>query len=153
LQALVKKDPENPTYKNDLGFIWADHDMNLEESEKLVREAIEQDRKKRKKLEDLTPDEDKDNPAYLDSLGWVLFKKKAFKEAKKYLLEAVESKEGQNIEILDHLADVHVALGEKDDAIKIWEKALKSEPETKSKREQERRVIVEKKLKKIQGSK
>ena len=153
LKTLLKKDPDNPTFKNDLGFIWADHDMNLDESEKLIREAIEQDRKNRKKLEDLTPEEDKDNPAYLDSLGWVLFKKRSYAEAKKFLLEATESKEGQHIEILDHLADVHVALGEKEEAIKVWEKALKSEADKLSKRDQDRRVIVEKKLKKFQDAK
>jgi tetratricopeptide (TPR) repeat protein len=153
LQALLKDNPDNPTYCNDLGFIWADHDMNLDESEKLIRKALEEDRKNRKENEDLEPEDDKDNPAYLDSLGWVLFKKKDFKEAKKYLEEATQSKEGQHIEILDHLADTHMALGEKDDAIKTWEKALKSDPENLSKRDQERRISVEKKLKKVQESK
>jgi tetratricopeptide (TPR) repeat protein len=151
LEALLKKDPENPTFMNDLGFIWADHDMKLDESEKLIRKAIEEDRKQRKKIDDLPPEEDKDNPAYLDSLGWVLFKKKEYKEAKKYLLEAAKSKEGEHIEILDHLADVHMALDEKDEAIKVWEKALKLEDV--SKRDKERRENVEKKLKKAQESK
>src|SRR5262249_22454317 len=129
------------------GFIWADHDMKLDESEKLIRKAIEQDRKDRKKIEGLTPDEDKDNAAYLDSLGWVLFKKRNYKEAKQHLEEAVKQKEGQHIEILDHLADVHMALGEKKEAIKIWEEALKKED--LSRREKERRVVIEKKLKKV----
>ena len=44
LQTLLKKKPNNPTYNNDLGYIWADHDMNLEESEKLIRKAIEEER-------------------------------------------------------------------------------------------------------------
>jgi tetratricopeptide (TPR) repeat protein len=146
LQALVKKYPDNPTFKNDLGFIWADHDMKLDESEKLIREAIEEDRKQRKEIDDLPPEEDKDNPAYLDSLGWVLFKKKNFKEAKKHLEEAVKSKEGQHIEILDHLAEVHMALGEKADAIKVWEQAAKVDPETLTKRDRDRQSAVQKKL-------
>ena len=151
LQTLLKNDPDNPTFMNDLGFIWADHDMNLDESEKLIRKAIEAERKQRKMIEDLSPEDDKDNPAYLDSLGWVLFKKKSYKDAKKHLLEASQAKEGQHIEILDHLAETHLALGEKDDAIKVWQQSLKLE--NLSKREQERRVNVEKKLKKIQDSK
>jgi tetratricopeptide (TPR) repeat protein len=153
LQVLLKNDPDNATFNNDLGFIWADHDMNLDEAEKMIRKALDEDRKQRKKIEDLTPDEDKDNAAYLDSLGWVLYKKKSYKDAKKYLLEAIEQKEGQHIEILDHLADVHIALGEKDDAIKVWEKALKLEMDTLSKREKQRRDDVEKKLKKAQAAK
>jgi len=151
LEALLKKEPENPTFNNDLGFIWADHDMKLDESEKLIRKAIDEDRKQRKADQDLTPEEDKDNPAYLDSLGWVLFKKKDYKEAKKYLLEAVEQKEGEHMEILDHLADVHMALGEKDDAVKVWKKALAKEPETK--RDKARKEEIEKKLKKAEEGK
>ena len=92
LEILMKDDPDNPTYNNDLGFIWADHDMKLDEAEKLIRKAIEKDREQRKKIEDLPKDEDVDNAAYLDSLGWVLFKQKDYKEAKKYLLEAIKLK-------------------------------------------------------------
>jgi len=152
LQALLKQYPNNATFMNDLGFIWADHDMKLDESEKLIRKAIEEDRKDRKKVDDLPPEDDRDNPAYLDSLGWVLFKKKDFKEAKKYLEEAVKQKDGQHLEIYDHLADVHVALGEKASAIKVWEEALNKKEEL-SKREKERRLVIEKKLKKLQESK
>ncbi|MCE9530559.1 MAG: tetratricopeptide repeat protein, partial [Planctomycetes bacterium] len=50
LQALLKKDPDNPTFNNDLGFIWDEHDLHLDESEKLIRKAIEDERKLRKKL-------------------------------------------------------------------------------------------------------
>lgn len=151
LQTLLKENPDNATYHNDLGFIWADHDMKLDEAEKLIRKAIELDRKERKADETLSSEEDKDNPAYLDSLGWVLFKKKDYKEAKKYLLEAIAQKDGQHIEILDHLADVHMALGEKDEAVKQWKKCLSIDPP--SKRDEERKVEIEKKLKKVEEAK
>src|SRR5262249_26749694 len=47
LKILIEKRPKEAAYPNDLGYIWADHDMNLEESEKLVRKALELDRKRR----------------------------------------------------------------------------------------------------------
>jgi tetratricopeptide (TPR) repeat protein len=144
LQILMEEDPENPTYLNDLGFIWADHDMKLDESEKLIRKAIDKDREQRKKIEDLPKEEDVDNPAYLDSLGWVLFKKKDYKEAKKYLLEATKLEGGKHIEIFDHLADTHMALGEKGEAVKVWEEALKLKDI--SRRDAERRKNIERKL-------
>src|SRR5262249_35480103 len=40
LRMLLDKHPNNPTYNNDLGYVWADHDMNLAESEKLIRKAL-----------------------------------------------------------------------------------------------------------------
>jgi tetratricopeptide (TPR) repeat protein len=118
LKALLKKSPDSPRYNNDLGYIWADHDMNLAESEKLIRKAIDEERKLRQKLKGkIKPEQDKDSAAYLDSLGWVLFKQKKYEEAKKYLQEAVEQEEGKHIEILDHLGEVLLALGRKSEAV------------------------------------
>jgi len=141
LKALLERDPNNPTYNNDLGYIWADHDMNLEESERLIRKAIEEDRKQRRKLN--LPEGA--SAAYLDSLGWVLFKQRKYKEAKPYLEEAVKDPEGRHVEIYDHLGDVHMALGEKDEALAAWKEGLKHVGS--SPREQRRKAEVEKKLK------
>jgi tetratricopeptide (TPR) repeat protein len=148
LEILMKDDPENPTFLNDLGFIWADHDMKIDEAEKMIRKAIDLDREQRKKTEDLPKEDDVDNSAYLDSLGWVLFKKKDYKEAKKYLVEATKLKGGKHVEIYDHLADVHMVLGEKDEALKVWKEAL--EFKDLSKREQERRKSIEKKVAEVE---
>jgi len=146
LKALLVKDPDNPSYLNDLGYIWADHDKNLDEAEKLIRKALDEDRKQRRKANpDIKPEEDKDIGAYLDSLGWVLFKQKKYKEAKKYLLQAIETEDGKHVEIYDHLGETHLALGEKAEAIAAWKKGV--EVAGPSKREQERKSVVEKKLK------
>jgi tetratricopeptide (TPR) repeat protein len=151
LKQLIAEEPENPSYYNDLGFIWADHDMNFEESEKLIRKAIELDEKKRQKdLKAKKIDEveaKKPNAAYLDSLGWVLFKNKKYAEAKKYLLEASKDEdEGNHIEIWDHVADAQYALGEKKEAVETWQKALKLDDI--SKKDTERRKKITEKLKK-----
>ncbi|MFO0843593.1 MAG: tetratricopeptide repeat protein [Gemmataceae bacterium] len=144
LKILLARKPNNPTYNNDLGYIWADKGLNLAEAEKHIRRAIEEERKLRKE-ENIK----EDNAAYLDSLGWVLFKQGKAKEAKPHLLSAVKSSEGQSIEIYDHLADVHLALGEKDEAIAVMKKGL--EVAGTSKREVKRKAEVEKKLKMHEG--
>jgi len=152
LKTLLDDDPDDPGVNNDLGYIWADHDMNLDEAEKMIRKALDEDRKRRKKLNpDLTPEEDKDNAAYLDSLGWVLFKKKKFQEAKVPMLQAIKEKDGKHVEIYDHLGEIHMALGERAEAIAIWKEALKLESEEK--REKDIKVKVEKKLKQAEGEK
>jgi len=145
LRTLVKSEPDNPTYNNDLGYIMADHDMNLDEAEKLVRKALEEDKKQRLKEGKIKPEDYKDNAAYLDSLGWVLFKKKDYKEAKKYLLQALEQPEGMHTEIYDHLAETYLALDDKAEAVKAWKKAVEVAGE--SKREQSKKVEIEKKIK------
>lgn len=148
LQTLIKRNPDNPTFKNDLGFIWCDADTNLEEAEKLIKEAIDLDKKEKEKLKkEEKIDEVKPNAAYLDSLGWVLFKQKKYKEALEPLkLAAADDEDGSHLEIWDHLADCHMALGEKKEAIAAWEKALKFED--LSKRDGERRRKVSEKLRK-----
>jgi tetratricopeptide (TPR) repeat protein len=150
LQELLTRHGDNPTYNNDLGYIWADHDKNLVEAEKLIRKAIDDDRKQRQKDKpELKPEEMKDRGAYLDSLGWVLYKQKKYAEAKKYLQEAVrqtvEEDEDESIEILDHLGDVLMALGEKAEAVAAWKKGVEIAGD--STRELKRKEEVQKKIK------
>jgi len=148
LKVLLKTEPNNPTYNNDLGYIWADHGLNLEESERLVRRAIEEDRKLRlKDNPDLKPESVKDNPSYLDSLGWVLFKQKKYAEAKPYLVQAVEQEDGKHLEIYDHLGDVLWQLGEKAEAVDAWKKGI--DTATDRPRDAKIKAAVEKKLKEM----
>jgi tetratricopeptide (TPR) repeat protein len=142
LKELLEKEPNNPTYNNDLGFIWADHDKNLEEAEKLIRKALVEDRKKRKSKGTTS---DHDNAAYLDSLGWVLYKQKKYKEALPPLQDAVKEEEGRHIEIYEHLGDVYFALDQKDKALQAWKEGVRVAG--KSKRELKRKAEVEKKIK------
>ncbi len=151
LRELLKAHPDSPTFNNDLGYIWADHDMNLDESEKMIQKALDLDRKRRHALPSLKPEDDRDNASYLDSLGWVLYKKKDYQGAKKYLLEAVKDKvEGQHIDIYDHLGEVYKALGDRAEAVASWRKGIGAAGP--GKRDQQRKAEVEKKLKAAQES-
>jgi tetratricopeptide (TPR) repeat protein len=146
LKALLEKEPDNPGYNNDLGYIWADHDMNLAESEKMIRKALDEDRKQKlKDNPEAKPEDLKENPSYLDSLGWVLYKEKKYKEARTPLEQAVKDENGQSIEIYDHLAEVLMALGDKTAAVDTWKKGAELPANTK--REKEKKAEVEKKLK------
>jgi tetratricopeptide (TPR) repeat protein len=141
LKVLMAKNPEEPGYQNDLGYIWADHDMNLPEAERLIRKALELDKKKR----EADPKSERgENGAYLDSLGWVLFKQKKLKEAREVLEKAVQDKASQHIEIYDHLGEVCRALGENDAAVNAWRRGLEVAGDTP--RERQLRTDVQKKL-------
>jgi predicted negative regulator of RcsB-dependent stress response len=56
----------------------------------------------------------------------------------------VQDKGSQHIEIYDHLGDIHMALGEREAAVKAWRRGL--EVAGPSRREQARKVEVERKL-------
>ncbi len=82
----------------------------------------------------------------------MLFKQKKYAEALVPLKEAAaDDDDGSHLEIWDHLADCHMALGQKKEAIAAWEKALKYED--LSKRDGERRRKVSEKLKKARAEK
>ena len=125
LQMILKSDPTDSTACNDLGYHWADRNKDLDEAEKLIRKAIDLDQKQRTANAFPTPDSDKDNAAFVDSLGWVLFRKGNLEEAKVELERASTLPSGDDDPVVfDHLGDVYYRLGEKGKALATWKKAI-----------------------------
>lgn len=115
LEEVYEASPNDPGVNNDLGYLYADEGTNLEKAEKMIRLAVAAE---------------PDNPAYLDSLGWVLFKLEKFKEAKSVLEKSNADPDYQDSTIIEHLGDVQQALNEPDIAVKTWQKALDIEKES-----------------------
>ena len=120
LLEILKFDPANATANNDLGYIWADHSKNLPEAEAMIRKAIDLDREQRKTAAVL----DKDNAAYVDSLGWVLFRRGDVEGALKELERAVALPEGDDPSLWDHLGDVYFRLERYRQALTSWERSV-----------------------------
>ena len=64
------------------------------------------------------------NSAYLDSLGWVLYKKGQFADAKHWLVWGRRGMNGDDPVICDHLGDTLWRLGEKEEAVQSWKDGL-----------------------------
>ncbi len=126
LQLILQDDPNNATANNDLGYIWADQGKNLEEAERLIRKAIDLDREQKKSKAVTGVDDDKDNAAFVDSLGWVLFRRGRVKAAQSWLQKAVALFQGEEDPVVwDHLGDVYFRLQESERARDAWQKSLK----------------------------
>jgi tetratricopeptide (TPR) repeat protein len=116
LEILFHKTPDDAGVNNDLGYLYAEQGKNLEKAESMIRKAVQ---------------EEPDRPAYLDSLGWVLFKRGKAKDALEPLRKAVElqkleEKKGEapaDATIREHLGDVYLHLKDVDRAKQIWEEA------------------------------
>jgi tetratricopeptide (TPR) repeat protein len=65
-----------------------------------------------------------DNVAYLDSLGWALYRLGRYEEAVVELEKAVASEEEPDGVILDHLGDAHIQAGNKKEALAAWQRAI-----------------------------
>lgn len=107
LTILLEQDPEDPWVNNDLGYLWADKGKNLERAEEMIRKSVAAE---------------PDNGSYLDSLGWVLFKRDKLEEALATLGRAATIKKA-DATILDHLGDTYFRLGRVREARESWEKA------------------------------
>ncbi len=116
----IDLDPNNHNACNYLGYMWADKGVHLEESLELIQKALKFD---------------PDNGAYLDSLGWVLFKLGQYEEALPHLRRAIElikkDDTQEDATVLDHLAEVLLKLGKHDEAVDTLRRAVKADPDNK----------------------
>jgi tetratricopeptide (TPR) repeat protein len=125
LQRILQDDPNDATANNDLGYLWAEQGKNLDEAERLVRKALDLDREQRRGGTPAGVDAEGDNAAYVDSLGWVLFRRGQWEGARRELERAVGMDGGSDDPVVwDHLGDVLHRLGRKDEAAAAWKKAL-----------------------------
>lgn len=124
LRLILQAEPDDATANNDLGYHLADEGRNLDEAEKLIRRAIDLDRQQRRSASrPPSAHDDHDRAAYVDSLGWVLFRQGRFEDARRELETATTLPEGDDAVIWDHLGDVYLRLKDIARAKTAWEKA------------------------------
>lgn len=111
VEQVLDEFPEDPTANNDLGYLWADQGKNLHRALQMIRKAVAAE---------------PDNPAFLDSLGWVYYRLEQYEEAVKHLQRAVEVDESPDGVILDHLGDALRVMKRVDEARDAYERALKA---------------------------
>lgn len=122
----------HPDYANSIGYVSAELNVNLEEAEKLIRQALSVDA---------------NNPAYLDSLAWVLFRRGKFDEADAEIRRAIRfARPGQEMGVLYwHAGEIAAARGKRDEARRFYLMAL-------AERDRELdRAAVEKRLKELES--
>lgn len=115
LRKIIDLEPENADALNALGYTLADRTERLQEAMILIEKALR-----------LKPDD----PAILDSMGWVKFRLGKVTEAVGYL-RAAYAKE-KDSEVAMHLAEALWATKQHDEARRIWNEALKRDPSNKS---------------------
>lgn len=113
LRHIIEIDPDNADAMNALGYTLTDKTDRHEEALVLIEQALE-----------IKPQE----AAFIDSMGWVLYRLEQFEEAVEYLERALEM--FQNDEVAAHLGEVLWVMGEKVRAQKIWSEALELAPDS-----------------------
>jgi len=91
---VLAREPDHAAALNALGYLWADHDRNLEEAVRMILKALESD---------------PENGAFLDSLGWAYYRLGRLQDARELLERALDRSGGDPV-IHEHLGDVYKAL-------------------------------------------
>ncbi|GAB4362082.1 MAG: hypothetical protein OHK0021_06150 [Bryobacter sp.] len=105
---ILALEPENASALNYLGYMLVDRSIRLEEAYQMIRKAV---------------DQEPNNSAYLDSLGWAYFRMDKLDEAEKYLKMSLE-RLSKDPTVHDHLGDVYLRQGKVKEAIAQWERSL-----------------------------
>lgn len=120
-KSILLTPPDDPSRAagtlNYLGYMWLERGEHLDQAEQFIRKANE-----------LEPD----NAAYVDSLGWVLFKRGKFAESLIELLRAeslLDEITAEDAEILDHIAQAHDRLNQRARAEEYWRRVIELKPD------------------------
>ena len=111
IKKVLELDPNNPDAQNFLGYSYAEEGINLDEAEKLIREALRA----------------KPNSGHIiDSLGWVQYKKGQYAKAV-VELERAHRLMPQDGTVAEHLGDAYFQMKRYRDALRIYRRALRLE--------------------------
>ncbi|MEI6035511.1 MAG: tetratricopeptide repeat protein [Verrucomicrobiae bacterium] len=107
----IELDPLNSARAcNYLGYMWAERGENLAEAEQLIRRALEAD---------------PENGAYLDSLGWALFRQGRYEDSLHELLRAAAVLQGEpDPVVFEHIGDAYEKLEKSSEAVLYWQKSF-----------------------------
>lgn len=132
MRAVLDVNPENANALNFIGYTLADRGLDNHEAERLITRALE-----------LRPDQG----AFLDSLGWVYFRRGDYRRAVEWLERASAASPGEPT-IDEHLGDAYARLARQPEAVEAYRRALdalRENPELADTRAQ--RQALERKLK------
>jgi tetratricopeptide (TPR) repeat protein len=112
MRQILEQDPDNVRTLNALGYTLADRTERYAEARQLIEKAYAQK---------------PDDPAIIDSMGWVQYRLGNLEEARRYLQQAYDMT-GDG-EIGAHLGEVMWMQGDQAGARRVWQESLKSAPD------------------------
>nr|WP_322939631.1 tetratricopeptide repeat protein [Pseudomonas sp. s4] len=113
LRYIIEREPEHAMALNALGYTLADRTTRYQEAFELIAKAHQLD---------------PEDPAILDSLGWVNYRLGNLPEAERLLRQALEK--FPDHEVAAHLGEVLWAQGKQREARRVWRDALEATPDS-----------------------
>jgi tetratricopeptide (TPR) repeat protein len=113
LRYIIEREPEHAMALNALGYTLADRTTRYQEAFELIAKAHQLD---------------PEDPAILDSLGWVNYRLGNLPEAERLLRQALEK--FPDHEVAAHLGEVLWVQGKQREARRVWRDALEATPDS-----------------------
>lgn len=113
-ESIIVIQPDNLWVRNNYGYYLSLRGEKLDLAEELSKYTIRMEPK---------------NPTYLDTYGWILYKKGDAAEGLKYIESAIKNGAYNNSEVLEHYGDIMQSLNRCSEAVEAWTEALKYDKE------------------------
>ena len=111
-ERALELNPLNSNALNNYAYYLAQRAQDLDRAERMAALAVK---------------DEPENANYIDTYAWVFFAKKDYNMALLYIKSAVEKDEDEHL--YEHYGDILWFIGEKEQAVEQWTKALEKDPD------------------------
>ena len=124
----IEIDPNNVSILNNYAYFLTLCDRDLDKAERMSAKTVQAEPQ---------------NATFLDTYAWVFYKRKEYTMAQLYIEMAIKNERRPSSDIYDHYGDILLAVGNKQEALKQWKKALELDAGNKELLEKVEKLALE----------
>lgn len=124
----IEIDPNNVSILNNYAYFLTLCNRDLDKAERMSAKTVQAEPQ---------------NATFLDTYAWVFYKRKEYTMAQLYIEMAIKNECRPSSDIYDHYGDILLAVGNKQEALKQWKKALELDAGNKELLEKVEKLALE----------
>lgn len=124
----IEIDPNNVNILNNYAYFLTLCNRDLDKAERMSAKTVQAEPQ---------------NATFLDTYAWVFYKRKEYTMAQLYIEMAIKNERRPSSDIYDHYGDILLAVGNKQEALKQWKKALELDAGNKELLEKVEKLALE----------
>ena len=124
----IEIDPNNVSILNNYAYFLTLCNRDLDKAERMSAKTVQAEPQ---------------NATFLDTYAWVFYKRKEYTMAQLYIEMAIKNERRPSSDIYDHYGDILLAVGNKQEALKQWNKALELDAGNKELLEKVEKLALE----------
>ena len=124
----IEIDPNNVSILNNYAYFLTLCNRYLDKAERMSAKTVQAEPQ---------------NATFLDTYAWVFYKRKEYTMAQLYIEMAIKNERRPSSDIYDHYGDILLAVGNKQEALKQWKKALELDAGNKELLEKVEKLALE----------